>query len=406
MKADYGKSKQHKEDYYKFIDDFIVKIESIFGKDINLHNQNIYLRYDSYTINHDHNGYIVNTPYTIKDDGKIIMYKKNHPFFHKNVLYYTNYKLQMDIFYDAETKLLLGYKEKAKDFQLSKRKNIYIRINLSVMNRLKLLGYPEKFIDIVSKMKEYVELYKDPETALKIIISEISRNRIQNLKQCISNLQRYIFRMAYDYETKPIDPETNPLQFLDIYKNKLMTMKLRNDKTKFLKGWKHVKNELFFEEILNKTLNIDVDTKILSTEEISRYDYIGNLILFYIVHEMSKLIDLNNDKFIKESVSYLLLDIIVQLYNVFDEEKDKTNTEIKRFKYALEIYDQREIDEIGGEVEGFYGEYSNQENIDAEITQEVQDALDDAEGENENFDMETPDEYDNVDYASGINYNM
>ncbi len=404
IKSNYGKSKQHKEDYYKFIEIFISKIESILGKDINLHNQNIYLRYDSYTVNHDHNGYIIDKPYTIKDDGKTLLHKKNHQFFGKDVLYYTNYKLQIDIFYDAGTKLLLGYKEKSKEFQVSKRQNIYIRVNSSIMNKLKLLGFPSKFINIKDKMEEYTELYKDATIALKSVISDINKERIQSLKKCITNLQRYVFRMAYDFEVKLIDEENNPDKFLDVYKNKLTNIKLKDDKQgKFLQGWKIIKNELFSENILNKTLNISLDTFLLSSEDASMYDYNGNVILFYIVNEMGKLIDINNDKFIRETMGYFLLDIIVRLHNETNEDTNLTNTEIKRFKYTLQIYDEREIDEMTGTTEGFYEEYKEP---DAEISDETKELREDELAENEGFDTEEPDDYDNVDYVAGINFNM
>ena len=406
IKAKYGKSKQHKEDYYKFIDIFISKLESILGKDINLHNQNIYLRYDSYTINHDHNGYIIDKPYTIKDDGHTLILKKNHPFYKKDVLYYTNNKLQIDTFYDASTKLLLGYKEKNKEFQTARKNNIYIRVNNSIMSRLKLLGYTAKFINITDKMEYYNNLYKDPIVSLKNVVSDISRDRIQNLKKFIADLQRYIYRMSYNFEVPPIDKENNPDKFLDTYKNKLMNIELKSSgsdkKDKFLKDWKEIKYDLFFEDISNKNINLDPESKYLFNEDISLYDYTGNVILFYIVEEMGKLLDMNNDKFIKSTLAYLLLDIIVRLYDDMDEEKDLTNTEIKRFKYVLEIQDEREVESIAGTTEGIYEEYVDP---DAEVDEAKIEKEEEDKEEEEALDMEEPEDFDNVDYEANVNFN-
>ena len=404
IKASYGKSKEHKEDYYKFIDSFINKIESLLGKDINLHNQNIYLKYDSYTINHDHNGYIIDKPYTIKDDGNTIILKKNHAFFKKDVLYYTNNKLQIDTFYDASTKLLLGFKEKNKEFQLSKRNNIYIRVNNSIRSRLKLLGYPAKFINIKDKMEYYIGLYKDPVIALKYVISDISRNRIQNLKKFVTDLQRYVYRLAYSFDATPIDEQNNPDKFLDTYKNKLTNLQLRSSKDdKFLKNWRDVKYDLFFEDIFNKTINIDPTSLHLFNEDVSLYDYTGNVILYYIVSEMDKLLDVNPDKFIKGTLGYLLLDIIVRLHSEVDEERDLTNTEIKRFKYVLDIKDEREVEDISGLTEGFYDEYKDP---DAEPDEEAKEKAAEDQEEAEALDVEDDENigYDNVDYAPGVNF--
>lgn len=404
LKESYGKSKQHKEDYFKFVDTFITKIETILGKNVNLHGKDIFLKMDSYIVNHDHNGYIIDKPFVIKDDGKTIISKKNHPFFKKNVISYINYKLQIEIFYDATTMLLVGYKEKNKEYQIPKNKNIYIRINESIYSKLKKMGYVSKHISIKNMMNTYMELFKDENLALREIIAEISRNRILQLKKNIGDIQRYVFRMAYDFKMPPVDEENDPNKFLDAYKNKLDKMILRDEtKGKFLKHWKIIKDELFFESIANKTININPQAEFISTDDINIYDYTGNIILFYIVREMEKLLDINNDKFIKETLGYLILDIINQLHNEYNDDKNLTNTEIKRFKYSLEIKDEREIAEVSGTTEGIYEEYKDP---DAEVNEEELELKEDDIGETEGFDMEEPDDYDNVDYASGINFNM
>ena len=139
---------------------------------------------------------MIEKPYYIKDEGNRIMYKKDHPFFKQDVIYYTNNRLQIDVFYNPLTKLLLGYKEKNKDFSYPKMKNVYLKSNPSLMTMIKTLGYPSKFIDISDKMKEYNELYKE-EFSLIQTISDISRNRIKHLKKVITDIQRFINRSDY-----------------------------------------------------------------------------------------------------------------------------------------------------------------------------------------------------------------
>ena len=406
IKSEYGKSKKHKEDYFGFIDSFISKIESILGKDVNINNQNIFLRFDSYSINHDHNGYIIDKPYMIIDDGNTMILKKNHTFFQKDVIYYTNSRLQIDIFYDAFTKLLLGFKEKNKEYQISKKQNIYLRINKSILNRIKSFGYPSTFIDIRNKMEYNKNLYKDPVIALNYVVSEISRDRIQILKKIITDLQRYIYRLAYNFDVKPLDEENNPDKFLDKYKNKLANMKLKNDgKDKFLTNWKSIKYNLFFEDISNKTINIDTESKYLQIDDINLYDYIGNVILYYIVSELNKLLDINNDKFIKGTLANLLLDIIVRLHSENDEEKFLTDPEIKRFKYVLEITDEREVEDIAGMTEGFYDEYKDpDEEPDEETKIREKEKAEEDQEELDAIDVEDELDYE-TDYATGINFN-
>ena len=412
IKADYGETKEHKDDFYRFIEDFILQIEDVIGKDVNINNSNTYLRYDTYIIDHDHNGFPIDNPIIIRNKDNRINLRRDHPFFKTDVIFYTNNKLQIEVYYDATTRLLLGYKEKNKEYQNARKQNIYLKVNYSIYNRIKNLGYRYHFINISPMVLYYSKLYKDNQLILKQIIAEISRDRIQNLKKFITDLQKYIYRLAYNYEPEIFEDEDSlgdiSLLLSDKYKNKFNSIKLRNNnEEKFLYKWRALKYDLFFDDLSTRTINLDIDTKYISTEDISGYDYSGNILLYYIVSEMSRLIDFNNEKFIKVSLCYLLLDIIIEEYNLFDEEKNLTNTEIKRFKYALQVDDERNIDEYTGSTEGFYEEYvdpdaEEKQTIDFEATN---DEKDDAEEEMQSIDMENgmQDLDFEVDYQPGVN---
>lgn len=411
MKSSYGETKRHKEDFYKFIDNFIKKIELTIGKDINLNSENIFLRNDTYIVDHDHNGHIMDKPFTI--DGSKVTYKQNHPFFKQNVMSYYNSKLQIEVFYDAESKLLLGYKEKNKELQNSKTRNIYLKTNYSILNMLKMMGYSSRYLKLKSDIDKYMEIYDDKNMSLNQLISDISRNRINNLKKIIMDIQRYIHRVSYNFdineEVQTIGDETDPDSFLLKYKNKLSGI-MTNDKEKkikFMKNWKVIKTELTYEKISNKQININPDDKYVLCENVSDYDYSGNILLFYIIQEMEKLLDINTDKFVKTSLTYLLLDIIVRLHNEYNDEKLYTNREIKRFIYAIDIVDPGHmLPEV--ETDGFYGEVIEEKDPVAEVegeTPEDEQKVDD-EGEYEGFDMETDGvDFEEVEYESGVNYN-
>ncbi len=115
---------------------------------------------------------------------------------------------------------------------------------------------------------------------------------------------------------------------------------LKDKNNKFLKLWKAIKYELFFEDI-DRVINNDINEQVLPIDEINNYDYSGNIILFYIINEMSKLLDMNQDKFIKTNIVYLLMDIINKVYDEFDLNKNLTNPQIKRFNYILNKSDNR-----------------------------------------------------------------
>ena len=411
LKSQYGKTKSHKEDFYNFINDFVEQLGSIISKNININNEDVFLKEDVYVIGHDHNGYSLPKPFVIKEEENRIQYKKNHPFFKTDVLYYTNNKLQIDVFYDAMTLLLLGYKERNKDFQNAKQKNVFLKINYSIMNRLKMLGYPSKYIEISDKLnkysKEYVNIKEEAtqQNILKLILADISRNRIQNLKKAITDIQRFLYRIKYNYETKPgID---NPDKFLEQYMNVLgskIKLKDAENKNKIFSNWKAVKYELFFQELSNKLVNLSFDSKYLLTDDISFYDYHGNIILYYIISELRKLLDYNPDKFFKQKIAFLMIDMINKIYNNFNEENFKKNFEIKRFQYIINskayIYDvEQKGHGLEGELEGFYGEYKDPDDP------EDPDQVERIESDKEEFDALDVDgdlDYE-IDYLSGVN---
>jgi len=411
MKSAYGESKRHKEDFYKFIDNFIKKIESIIGKDINLNASDIFLRHDSYIIDHDHNGNMLDKPFTIIDDGNKMSYKSNHPFFKRDVVSYVNYKLQIEVFYNAETKLLLGYKEKNKETQYAKTRNIYLKTNYSILNILKMFGYNSKFIHLKSEIDKNMEIYKDKNMSLTQYVSDLSRSRINILKKIISDIQRYVHRVGYNFDIKEgiktIGDETDPDAFLLKYKNKLTGI-VTNDKEKkikFMKNWKVVKTDLTHEKLGNKPININPDDKYVLFENVSDYDYSGNIILFYIIQELGKLIDMNTDKFVKTSLTYLLLDIIVRLHNEYNEEKHYTNKEIKRFIYSIDIADPYQ--HIHEEMEELHEELAEGKDLEAELegkTEEAEQKYDDME-ENDAIDVDQDGMDYEVDYADGVNMN-
>ena len=397
LKKEYGSTKTHKEDYFKFIDNFITKIESIIGKDYNVSGQNIFLKYDSYIIDHDHNGFHLDKPILIINSNDKIIFKKNHPFFKTDVFYYTNNKLEMDIYYSSFAKTLLGYKEKNKDYQLSKKHNVNIKINYSIASMVKLFGYNSKIIKISDKMNEY-DLDNKLES-LELAISDIGRDRITALKKLLTDLQKYIYRFAYGYYENKIDEE-NAYAFIEKYKDKVNKIILqKSEGKKFLYKWTIVKDNLFFENIHGKIINQDPNNEYIDTDIISNNDYCGNLILFYMISEITKLLDINEDKFNKVNLAHLLLDMIVTFH--FESDKDRLfeNEEIKRFSYILSLMDYADIS--ADYVVGYYSEYKDPTE---EVPDEVKEMIHDDVEEQSALDMEVDEQdYDDThrDFGGG-----
>lgn len=419
-KSDYSDSKTHREDYFNFIKNFVIFLESVIGKNININGSDIYLLDDIYVINHDHNGYPLDNKILLNEKENKIIMKKNHPFFNKDVIFYINNRLQIEIYYDAVSLLLLGYKEKNKEYQRSKNTNVYLKINYSILNRLKTLGYEQRILNISEYKKTATEKYKinDDQQIIKYIITEISRERMTNLKNVITDIQKYINRTKFNYN-KPflytydmIDEDA----FLDKYKDKLMKLKLLDsNKTIFFRDWKTFKYGLSTQNLSSKTINLGLNSDYILSEDISFYDYHGNLILYYIVDELQKLVKMNDDKYIQTTLVFLIIDIIIRTHDEYNKEKIYTNFEIKRFNYMLQnaqyMYDVEEkghgLDGIEDQVEGFYGEAKD---ADADVDdQTMEKELDQKEDDREEMDaldvdLDVGEEMDfEIDYEVGIN---
>ena len=418
LKNNYGKTKQHKDDFFHFVDILLNLIDSQIGKNVNINNQNIYTKYDTYIIDHDHNGFPIDKPLILNEKDNQFHYRKNHPFYNKDVIFYTNYRLQIDVFYDAITNLLVGFKERNKDFEYARRRNVYLKINYSIKNRLKLLGYPSKYINISSKISSlkqklaHVKMEDKDQFIMKEILSELIRDRIDKLKRIIRYIQKYIYRVKYNYKEAPPESDDEDLKNLDKFIEKYqailknLVVRNREQKDKVFRDWKIMKNNLFFQELDNKTVNIDTSSRILSSEDISYYDYHGNLILYYIVQELVKLINYNDNRVNKVNICYFIIDIINRLFGLFNIEHLFSNFEIKRFNYIISsqqyVYD---IEEKGhgleGQTEGFYGEYKDID--DTEDPEAIEQKEIDLE-EQEALDIETTEDFE-IDYAENVNYN-
>lgn len=405
MKADYGQSKEAgKNDYYQFIDKFIAGIRKIVGSD-NTGMGEISLEHNSYLIDHDHQGNLLERPITISGKENKIIYKENHPFFKTDIIYYTNYKSgHVDVFYDAITHVLLGYKESHRDFVLNTRMKRYIIVKYSLRERLRLLGYPSKYINLQSRMKKTEKLFKsDKERQVRGIIADIGRDRIINLKRIMGNIVKSLYQIKYNFSGERSGASDDaPVDMLDQFRKKINKLRLkREDGTgKAYKHWKDITNGLYFYSLEKRTINVDVDAEYISSTDIARYDYHGNLILYYLVREMGHILEYNTNKFTRISIVQLLTTLINHYYEEYSEEELFHSLEMKRFHYRLQrqgfTYDvEQKGHGLEDQTDGFYGEHKDD---DAKPTdddiQEQEDFIESQQALDVDHDNADPDNYD------------
>lgn len=402
--------KSHRElsDPFDFLNQFLDEVQSTIGNEAG-NGSGVYLRDNSYRIDHDHLGSTLPKEVIITDSKKI-NFKQNHPFYKTDVIYYSSHQnVKVDVFYDATTKILLGYKEESKGFVNNKKQEKRLVINYSIQNKLKLLGYSSQFIDMTKQYEEEIEGKEgtnyDKDQLNVLLVSNIVRDRIVNLKRVIHEFQRVLFRLLNNY-TQTVEEHDDSEYFSNImnsfvvnYKKKLNDLKLvgENGEHQIFKHWKGVTRGIFAEEIKQTKFNFE-EHKIINVDEINKIDTNGNLILFFIVKEFTKLLQYNSNKFLKASIVSFVLDFINTAFNLFNTERLSNNIDIKRFYYL--INSQTYVNEIAEKsgvknVEGIYSEYIEE---GQELTQEERENIEDANEEQEALDMESEfqyeDEYD------------
>ena len=398
-----------KKGHLSFINELIDELQSIIGMDATIgENEKIHLTENSYIINHDHLGYALDKSVLLTDSNNKIIYKQDHPFFKTNVIYYTSYKNgKIDIFYDATTKILLGYKEESKNFVMDKKQDKKLIIKYSVLNKLKMMGHKSQFIDLdpyfneIILGREHIESF-DKEIMIHTVFSNLIRERILNLKKVISEFQKIFFKIINNSNQQQNDEHntnnnyytydnhsTRVNNFIEKQKKKIGNINIFDSKGNHMifKHWKGIIRGIYPEEI--KEMKNDIENiKTTTFDEINKIDTNGNMILYFITSELTKLLKYNNNKSNNLAIAEFIIEFINNSFDLFNNEKFIENYDVKRFGYILSSVTYiQELTENNGleEVQGIYDEHQD---LEQEISQEERENLTDLEEEQDALDME------------------
>lgn len=387
--------------YLSFINELINELQLTVGNETNLEGNNgTYLRENSYVINHDHLGYPLDKNVILTDSNSKITYKQDHPFFKTNVIYYTSYKNgKIEIFYDATTKILLGYKEENRNFVLDRKQDKKLIVNYSILNKLKMLGHQSQFIDLnqyfdkIILGRENIESF-DEEIMVKTVISDLVRERILNLKRVINEFQRIFFKILNNSSEQQIEEKSEYVSsklnlFIEKQKKNLANINIFDSKGNHMvfKHWKGIIRGIYSEEITELKQDFK-KMKTLNFDEINKIDKNGNMILYFITSELAKLLKYNINSFSKLAVAEFVMEFINNVFDLFNNEKIVGNSDVKRFGYILAstTYIQEVAEKSGiQDAKGIYNEYQDP---DQEITPEEKEHLIDLQEEQDAIDME------------------
>ena len=319
------------------LNDFITLLQSYVGTE----NNNYKLKENIYIIDHDQYGNSLSNIINISQDENKIKYKNKHVFFNTDVIYYTNSKgTRVDIFYGSITRKLLGYKEGSKDFVNIKNTNKQLKINYSILNKLKYIGFKGEFINLADYKRN------DKKKTIKQIINEICTERNDNLKKLLLFINTIFKKIINNIDKKKneINKETLELLYYDSQCNEIINKYIslfkniifEDKKTKFFENWKEIYDGIFY-KIDNNDLfdNGNEEINIINADDVMKYDKKTPIIIYYIIEEFKKLFNYNNDKFIKINIANMFIDIINNIFLLFNKDEINTNLETIRFSYIV-----------------------------------------------------------------------
>jgi hypothetical protein len=120
---------------YNTIEKLINFWETIIGKDVNINNDNIYLKQNVYIINHNYRGITRSDIITHTENENKILFKKDDPYFKQNIFYFYDKTQNLTMYYNAQDYNYLGYKEQGKDYTRVYGTGASLEVKLAIKNK-------------------------------------------------------------------------------------------------------------------------------------------------------------------------------------------------------------------------------------------------------------------------------
>jgi hypothetical protein len=379
-----------------YIDDFIDLLIKNVGTRIKIANKTLYLKDTIYIIRNDYAGNTIKNDITILSSDDKIMFKENHFYYKRDVIYYHDKIHGAHVFYDALTKGYLGYTKDNKKFE-SYKSEMYIEIIHSVRDMLIMIGLEHEYINVnhiidQRSYKKSTEKLKENDDNL---IKQLIRIRCNNLRQIIQRTNSMIEKINNSSTEKENPYNTEEFKLISEFKKSLKNFKTTDseNKTPIFKHLFTVTNNTSLKELPEK-VNINITNDMAEVKVLNKLNNTDSLLLFYYIYNLNKLIEYNEQPAIRTNICYMIVKIIQ--YNYYNYYIPIENSQIRKFDTLL-LIDAPYIDE-SSRVVGYYQELINVKEIDEEVMKEKeydmneeQNALDiDEYDENDLYEDEDP----------------
>ena len=363
-----------------YINTFINKLINILGNKIKINNKTIYLKDTVYIIDHDYQGnQLKEKLYILSSQNKINVIHK-HPYFKTDILYYKDNAHNMYVYYNSITLQYLGYSKDNKTIK-NVSSNVSLQIELSIKDYILFLGYENEQFNIFHINKDYkINLYvpsksdkfehtsavsnnssSDLSVITKDILLHILRDRIHNLKQIIIRMQSIIFNI-HNGESITTSVNNDETEIINEFTKKLKQFNL-NGKTKPNNIFKYsslIINNLSLNYNIPDNINIELNKNYLDVKLLNLLENTDCKLIFYIIHNLNKLLDYNTQNSVASELAHLIVKLIKYSFHLY--YKSYTNYNIRKFDYLL-LNDNVSINETIKAV-GHYQELLSQQEIE------------------------------------------
>lgn len=355
------------------LEKYISTIDDLIGPKTNIGTEKSpqYVKDDVYVIDHYYNGTPLENPiFLMEGDGKI-KFKESHPFYKTDVYSYPDRRaINLDVFYDAGTLKLIGYKEKNKEYMWIEHSTNYLIINKSLQNKITNLGNESQYIDITNIRQKYRDNVFNPLSDEEIyfaIIENLISKKTNNMISIVDKFSGSISAIKNNNVESAIEKEEvpkfiikiNDLQkkIIDKYSSSIENFTTQN----VFVDWNDIRD--IFPSLIERNhvdwskTNIKYEDKnFINADIINYYSDGGKYSLAYLLDTLMKLIDLNEEKINKVNICYLCAELFNYYYDIYNTDRIRNNHDLKRFAYILDgsmfmiDYLQKQQTQIGKEL--------------------------------------------------------
>ena len=323
----------------------IKMLEELIGVNVNLDIDKypVHLTDDVYIIDHSYDGSLLQEPLILFQKDQRVIFKEDNPFFKTDVYYYSDNRTQIDVYYHAVTLKLLGYREKHKDYVRSDKTNNYLKINASIKNRLLSIGYQTKYIDIGKAFELNMKSIKDADKNYFQILDSLIRDHILKIRSSIDKMSSILYKIKnyvpQDSTSQPPSSIVHSAQQMETLVSKygkLIKDLSLGENDDAMNDWNYIRSSFTYKPINWRETNVRPTEKMyVSSSLISYYDVSSNLMMYYLINELVKILKSNPERITKTNIAQLYIEMINYIYNLYNMDKYLGSFDLKRFMYIL-----------------------------------------------------------------------